>query len=183
MHCAFFLLICAKNSQAVPALILQAVRNKSPFDLLLIDRINNNTSFKIPAKELKIMSYTIEGAKSPFVSGVSLLHCMPQNAQFLIKQIDRTSGQPVVGKEVYMALWFATGGTHDGSGVVSGKLGYPVLKFFISDKEGLIVRRQTINLLQPAAKTVKVGIEFSINGLDTEQGLFKLFGDCEIAES
>lgn len=160
---------------------LQAIRNQTPFDILLIDRQNNNT-FKIPTKKIKVIKIVVEGSKNPFMQNTSLLTSMQQNAQFIIKQIDPTSGQPITGKEVYMALWFATGGTHDGSGIISGKLGYPVLKFFIADKEGLVVRRHTINLKQNA-KIVNVNIEFSVNTIDVNLGLFKLFGECQVIES
>lgn len=139
-----------ESSLAMPTLKIRRVENHTPFDLGLIDRINNTGTAISSMQGFEYTDYTITQSRNIVING-SMKDVMIDYAQFQIQSIDKNM-QLTENCTSYMNICLLEGGINDGSGFITGTKGSIVLKFlFAGSNSGCVMSSGPLKLFTLAA--------------------------------
>jgi len=119
----------APESQ-LPDLVIKTIRNTTPYDILLIDRLPKDKSIILPAGKIVEVDFVANSQNAVVING-NMADVMEQKAQYAFKKLAR-NGAPELNQEVYFNLHMA--GTNESC----------AFNFYVAGKNGgcsLISRR------------------------------------------
>jgi hypothetical protein len=160
-----------------PKVILTSIKNDTPSDLLLVDRLadpETTCAWHLRAGKTTKLNLQVNTATA-IVMDKSMTEVMLKDAQYVLISLGQ-SGAQRPDQEVYFNLHLAQGGIDDGSGIITGSLGTTWLRLNVVDKKGSCSRQS--NLIQnPACKRLKFELVLELDEDRLEYDQFPLHID------
>jgi len=145
----------------MPKLKITSIANHTPYDLALIDRLNNNR-LVIPAQRIEEFSHDIGNYQNVIING-SMKDCMASHAQFVLHPSNSTD-DTVDLQDYYINFCLAPGGVNDGSGFITGIPGTLTSKFFMAGSlRGCNMSSSPLKKLENDENEVEVSLKLSID--------------------
>ena len=176
-----FLLLCGSFTlnfaSELPKLNLTSIINYTPYDLVLIDRVNN-IYIEVPAETRIGISYIIENSKNVAING-SMKDCMASNAQFLLTLSD-SSPDIINSQDYYINICLGSGGANDENNMTINKNGSVISKFFTAGAlNGCNMLSKPLQNLADDQNEVEVSLKFYVDQNDLRNKKFKIFIECD----
>jgi len=173
-----FLMVCSlfqfSFAQEMPSLIFASIINYTPYDLVLIDRINGYY-FDLPAQQGADYSYGIENHRNVVIDG-SMQDCMMSQAQFIL-QAENLSDDVKNEQVYYLNICAVPGGVNDGSNIIVGALGTIALKFcMVGEVSGCLMSTSCVKDCEN--NTIKLCLELYCDERDINNKNFKILAEC-----
>jgi hypothetical protein len=165
--CATSLFAASKT----PDLFIKTIRNTTPYDILLVDRLTKNNSVILPARKTTETSFKVNDQNRVIMNG-NMADCMGKDAQYVFIKLDQ-NGNPEPGQEVYFNMYISPGGVDNGSGFTTGTLGSLSLNFYVAGKNGgcmMNCRKIDVNENEIA----EFELELSMSAIDIRSNLFRM---------
>jgi len=170
----------AAQQNGMPRIIITSVVNQTPYDLAIIDVVNDWNFAVSSYKYVRLTDAILENYKNIVFSG-NLFNCLHDNhAQIEIRKIE-ASGFISQDSAVLLNMSVMPGGVNDGSIITTGTLGSLVFKFFMAGPNGG-AHLSSGRLENSNCKEIEVQLVLSSDRSDVEKGIFKVFGSYEIVE-
>lgn len=154
-----------------PDIFIKTIRNTTPYDILLVDRLAKNNSVILPARKTTEMRFKVNDQNRVIING-SMADCMGRDAQYVFIKLDQNSN-PEPGQEVYFNMYISPGGMDNGSGCTTGTLGSLSLNFYVAGKNGgcmMNCRRVDVN----GSERAEFELELSMSATDIGSNLFRM---------
>jgi len=161
-------------AQEMPRLIFASIINYTPYDLVLIDRVNGYY-FDLPAQQGADYSYGIENHRNVVIDG-SMQDCMMSQAQFIL-QAENLSDDVKNEQVYYLNICAVPGGVNDGSNIIVGALGTIALKFCMAGEvSGCLMSTSCVKDCEN--NTIKLCLELYCDERDINNKNFRILAEC-----
>lgn len=169
----------AMSEVQMPTVVIKTIKNCTCYNLIVIDRLQENTAVSILAGEEIETDFLVENNRKFVISG-STSQFMAREAQYVIKRLDETD-MIVLENEVYLNIHSNQVKAKDLKGNFIYLTDAKTINFFMAGNKGGLTL-SSYKFLNPSSKFAEFKLLLYMQESDINYDLFRLYANYKVIE-